>query len=78
MLRDPETRRKLALFGIVLGVIGAVTVIATIMAGGAEIWSLVILIPVAAVVSRLIRLVGQITERQANIRREQRRRNDQP
>ncbi|TVR70094.1 MAG: hypothetical protein EA415_13400 [Sphaerobacteraceae bacterium] len=73
MLRDPETRRKLALFGIVLGVIGSIGVIWSVAAGGAEIWSLIILIPVFAVISRLGRLVGQITEKQVNERREKRR-----
>jgi hypothetical protein len=76
MFRDPETRRKLALFGIALGVIGAIGVVWSVAAGGAEIWSLIILIPVFAVISRLVRLVGQITERQANVRREQRRNSD--
>ncbi len=73
MLRDPETRRKLALFGIVLGVIGSIGVIWSVAAGGAELWSLIILIPVFAVISRLGRLVGQITEKQVNERREKRR-----
>lgn len=73
MFRDPETRRKLALFGIVLGVIGAIGVIWSVAAGGAEIWSLIILLPVFAVISRLVRLVGHITEKQASARREQRR-----
>lgn len=57
MLRDPGARRTIALIGIGLGAIGIVGVLWAVLFGDAEWWSLVILIPVLAVMRSLMRLV---------------------
>lgn len=57
MLRDPGARRTIALIGIGLGVVGIVGVLWAVLLGDAEWWSLIILIPVLAVMSSLLRLV---------------------
>jgi uncharacterized membrane protein YbaN (DUF454 family) len=69
MFRDPATRRKLAILGIMLACVGIIGVIWAVLSGDAEWWTLIILIPVIAVMRRLTRLASSITERRASARR---------
>lgn len=57
MFRDPGTRRKLALLGIILGFIGIIGVLWAVLLGDAEWWSLIILLPALAIMRRLFTLV---------------------
>jgi hypothetical protein len=57
MFRDRGTRRTLAVIGIGLGFIGTIGVLWAVLLGDAEWWSLVILIPVVAVMRRLYHLL---------------------
>jgi CDP-diglyceride synthetase len=69
MFKDPETRRKLAIFGIMLACVGIIGVIWAVLSGDAEWWTLIILLPVIAVIRRLAHLAGSITERRASARK---------
>jgi hypothetical protein len=57
MFRDRGTRRTLAVIGIGLGFVGTIGVLWAVLLGDAEWWSLVILIPVFAVMRRLYHLL---------------------
>jgi Na+-transporting NADH:ubiquinone oxidoreductase subunit NqrB len=53
MLKDPAVRRALAVLGIILGLVGSISVLWSVATGQVEWWALIILIPVIAVLRRL-------------------------
>ncbi len=53
MLKDPAVRRALAIIGIILGLIGSISVLWSVATGQVEWWALIILVPVIAVMRRL-------------------------
>ncbi len=56
MLNDPGVRRKLAVIGLVLGSIGVASVLWAVFFGDAEWWTLIVLLPVLAVMRSMLRL----------------------
>jgi 1,4-dihydroxy-2-naphthoate octaprenyltransferase len=57
MLRDPRTRRLIAGFGLILGTIASFAVVLPVIFGDAEWWTLLVLIPVFAVMRKLSELI---------------------
>jgi 1,4-dihydroxy-2-naphthoate octaprenyltransferase len=57
MLRDPGTRRLIAGFGLILGTIASFVVALPVIFGDAEWWTLIVLVPVFAVMRKLSELI---------------------
>lgn len=57
MFRRRETRRKLAVFGLILGAVFMIGVVGSIIRGDTEWWSAVLLLPTALIMFRLYLLL---------------------
>ncbi len=53
MFRSPQTRKQLAILGIVLGLVFAAGVVWSVMTGETPWWSLILLLPAVAIMSKL-------------------------
>jgi 1,4-dihydroxy-2-naphthoate octaprenyltransferase len=58
MLRDPGTRRLVAGFGLILGTIASFAVVLPVIFGDADWWTLLVLLPVFAVMRKLSELIS--------------------
>jgi hypothetical protein len=53
MLQNPETRRKLAVLAMFLGVVFIISVIWSVLTGATEWWTLILILPAAVIMRRM-------------------------
>ena len=65
MFRNPETRRKLAILAITLGVVFIIGVLWSVVSGETEWWTLILILPAAAIMRRLSGLAARPVKQQS-------------